>query len=246
MFVAFCNDQTSFEKILGNLLDPDPTNPMDRLMSVVEAISGSYWYVLAAAEFGVPSVSGHDDLVEDQQWRVRSPNGYLFYNSQDYLHQMAEGRYIGGDPPSDRLLSLMSRTFSHWRDGWMDKPNFPRLPSLDTLYENNQEKQQAVRQEPVPIRKGLAKLHSLALHLSAPDSKIARYNGLLRIEAKKLIVGVIPDLTLGRGKEVVPYLNKDERIAAWLKGQLNEWSAMGHVVPDYQKLVQNGLLNHSR
>ncbi|CAM1510811.1 Fc.00g083240.m01.CDS01 [Cosmosporella sp. VM-42] len=240
MFVAFCNEQPRFEKVLKNLLGPEPENPLDRLMDVVRAISGSYWYVPAAKELGVPAVRGRDDIVEDPHWSVRSPNGYLFYNSQDYLHQMAEGRYIGGDPPSDRLLGLMSRTFSHWRDGWMDRRNFPRLPHLTNFYTNDEEKKE-IMEAPVPIRKALANLKTLTLSLSAPDSDIARHNGLLRIEPKELIVGVIPDFTLGRGKEVVPYLSKDETVAAWLKGELNEWSAMGHVVPDYQRLVQNGL-----
>ncbi len=70
---------------------------------------------------------------------------------------------------------------------------------------------------------------------------MAKKNGLLRVEPKELIVGVIPDFTLGRGKEVVPYLNKDETLAAWIKGELNEWSAMGHVIPDYDLLVKKGL-----
>jgi len=84
---------------------------------------------------------------------------------------------------------------------------------------------------------------TLAGLLSSPDSHIARHNDLLRIDAKELIVGVIPDFTLGRGKEVVPYLDEQETINAWLKAQLNEWSAMGHVVPDLALMVREGLGN---
>ncbi len=117
MFVGFCNDQDRFELILKNLLGERPERPADKLLDVVQGVGGSYWYVPAAAELGVPAVSGPDDVYEDPRWKVSSTNGYLFYNSQDYLHQMAEGRYVGGDPPSPRLLSLISRTFNHWRDG---------------------------------------------------------------------------------------------------------------------------------
>ncbi|KAM0342541.1 hypothetical protein ACHAPU_009515 [Fusarium lateritium] len=240
MFVAFCNEQPRFESILKHLLGPEPENPLDRLMDVVKGHSGGYWYVPAATELKVPAVSSLDDVIEDSHWDVRSPNGYLFYNSQDYLHQMSQGHYIGGDPPNDRLLSLLGRTFSHWRDGWMDKRNFPRLPHLTEFYSKDEERKK-VMQEPVPVRKGLANLKTLTLSLSAPKSGKAHHNGLLRIEPKELIVGVIPDFTLGRGKEVVPYLSNDETQAAWLKGSLNEWSAMGHVVPDYERLVQQGL-----
>jgi len=238
MFVAFCNDQERFELILKNLLGKCPERPADKLMDVVQGTGGSYWYIPAAAELQVPAVSGLEDVYEDPRWKVASSNGYLFYNSQDYLHQMAERRYIGGDPPSARLLSLLSRTFDHWRNGWLRRKNFPRLPHLkDLLSTNNQH----ILQDPVPIRKGFANLETLANLLSSPDSEVAKNNGLLRIEAKELIVGVIPDFTLGRGKEVVPYLSKDETLAAWIKGELNEWSAMGHVIPDYELLVKKGL-----
>jgi Dyp-type peroxidase family len=238
MFVAFCNEQERFEKILAHLLGDCPDRPVDRLMSVVQGVGGTYWYIPAAAELEVPHVSGPDDVYEDPHWQVRSANGYLFYNSQDYLHQMATGRYIGGDPPSERLLSLMGRTFSHWRDGWVDRRDFPRLPHLDHLVDYSES---AVLRAAVPLRKGLANRKTLAHLLSSSESAIARDNDLLRIDARELIVGVIPDFTLGRGKEVVPYLSKDETLAAWLKGELNEWSAMGHVVPDYQRLVEQGL-----
>ncbi|KAF4448517.1 dyp-type peroxidase family protein [Fusarium austroafricanum] len=243
MFVAFCNEQPRFEHILKHLLGPEPDNPLDRLMDVVKCHSGGYWYVPAAKELGVPAVSNLDDVIEDSHWDVRSPNGYLFYNSQDYLHQMAQGNYIGGDAPGGRLLSLLGRTFSHWRDGWMDKQNFPRLPELQSFY--GKDERDKIMQEPVPVRKALANLKTLSVELSDPDSKskrtAARHNGLLRIDPKELIVGVIPDFTLGRGKEVIPYLSKEETMAAWLKGSLNEWSSMGHVVPDYERLVQQGL-----
>jgi Dyp-type peroxidase family len=240
IFVAFCNDQPRFEKILNNLLGDKPENPLDRLMDVVEATSGGYWYVPAAKELGIPGVSGRDAIPEEPHWSVRSPNGYLFYNSQDWLHQMSSGRYIGGDPPSDRVLSLMARTFSHWRDGWMDRRSFPRLPHLTDFFLKDEEKK-AIMQEPIPVRKAMANFKTLELTLSAPDSKIAKYNGLLRILPNELIVGVIPDFTLGRGKEVVPYLSKEETVTAWLDKTLNEWAAMGHVVPDFEKLVKQGL-----
>lgn len=247
MFVGFCNEQERFEKILRNLLGDRPEQPADRLMQMVQGTGGSYWYVPAAVELGVAPVSGPGDVFEEAHWNVRSKNGYLFYNSQDYLHQMAGGHYTGGDPPSARLLSLMARTFNHWHDGWLHRQRFPRLPHLDTLLNAGEPQMLLSTAErdnsnsSIPLRKGLANCKTLANLLSSPASSIARDNALLRVEAKELIVGVIPDFTLGRGKEVVPYLNKDETMAAWLKDELNEWSAMGHVVPDYERLVNHGL-----
>jgi len=239
MFVAFCNDQQRFESILRNLIGDRPQRPVDKLMTVVEGVSGSYWYIPAAAELGVAPVRGPQDVYEDPHWQVASPNGYLFYNSQDYLHQMADERYVGGDPPSPRVLSLLARTFSHWRDSWMKLQVFPRLPHLETLVPPAEA--ESTMKAPVALRKGLANRETLAHLLSAPSSEIARANGLLRIDPKELIVGVMPDFTLGRGKEVVPYMSPNETMDAWLNGQLNEWSAMGHVVPDYEHLVSLGL-----
>lgn len=238
MFVAFCNDQGRFEQILRHLLGRTPSTPADPLMDVVHGVMGGYWYVPAAVELGVTSVSGSDDIYEDPHWNVRSANGYLFYNSTDYLHQMASGLYKGGDPPSSRLLNLMSRTFSHWRDGWVHRNAMPRLPHLKDVIDADSK---SLLTASILQRKGLANFKTLADLLSSPTSNIARFNGLLRIDSKELIVGVIPDFTLGRGKEVVPYLTRDETIAAWLKGELNEWSAMGHIVPDYEQLVKKGL-----
>ncbi len=238
MFVAFCNEQERFEKILHRLMGDMPDRPVDRMMSLVQGVSGSYWYVPSAAELGVPAVDGNSAAQEDPHWQVRSANGYMFYNSQDYLHQMADGRYRPGDPPSERLLSLLSRAFSHWNDGWLKRRPFPCLPHLSTLVTLEE---RLVLQGSAQLRKGLANRKTLAELLSSPHSLYARQGQLLRIHAKELLVGTIPDFTLGRGKEVVPYLSEDESISAWLKGELNEWSAMGHIVPHYRRLVDRGL-----
>lgn len=238
MFVAFCNEQERFEKILHRMMGDIPDRPVDRLMSVVQGISGAYWYVPAARELDVPAVQSLSEAIEDPHWAVRSPNGYMFYNSQDYLHQMAEGGYKPGDPPSSRVLALLGRAFSHWNDGWLRRTPFPRLPHLSRLVTDDEA---WVLTRSAQLRKGLANKKSLADLLSSPASALARDNQLLRIYPEELIVGIIPDFTLGRGKEVVPYLNEDERISAWLKAELNEWSAMGHVIPDYPRLVEHGL-----
>lgn len=114
-----------------------------------------YCYIPAAKKLGVSAVVSLDDVMKDSECDVRSPNGYLFYNSQDHLHQMSQGRYISGDPPKSRLLSLLERTFSHWRDGWMDKQNFPRLPALTHFYDTKEDKAK-VMSEPASIRKSPA------------------------------------------------------------------------------------------
>ena len=239
MFVALCNEQQRFEDILQNLLGIRKDDPADQLMQMVSGVGGSYWYVPAAKELEVPAAKASDDLFEHPHWKVSSPNGYLFYNFQDYLHAMGEGRYKAGDSPSPRLLSLIARTFNHWRDGWVHNNHFPRLPHLA----GSGDKRKEMEEIPIPTRKAMANLETLTNLLSAPSSKIAQKCGLLRIYPKELIVGVVPDFTYGRGKEVMPYLSKDEEFDFWLKKQLNEFSSMGHIVPDLDHLVRNGLGN---
>lgn len=238
MFVAFCNVQQRFEDILQNMIGDCAERPVDRLMDFVQGIGGSYWYVPSAKELGVNGVRDGVDIYQEEHWDVRSPNGYLFYNSRDYMQCMAGGMYTGGDPPSVRILSLLSRTFSHWRDGWMTQQNIPRLPHLREFLSSMPGK---TVPESVAERKGLADWVTLSDLLSSPDSKVAREVGLTRCSAKELIVGVIPDFSLGRGKEVVPYLEDGEVMTAWLKASINEWSAMGHIVPNFQNLVDKGV-----
>ncbi|KAI1436516.1 pyruvate formate lyase-domain-containing protein [Xylaria sp. CBS 124048] len=238
MFVAFSNDQERFETILESMIGDRPERPVDRLMDFVHGQGGSYFYIPSATELEVAGVRNQDDTFEDPHWAVRSSNGYLFYNTQDYMHQMADGHYIDDDQPSVRVLSLLSRSFNHWRDGWMKEEHFPRLPHLKDLLP-------VLGVDTVPEsvleRKGLANYVTLSDILASPNSETAHRTGLLRITPSELIVGAIPDFTLGRGKEVVPYLDEDETIAAWLKASLNEAAAMGHIVPNFQTLVDEGL-----
>ncbi|KAI0201671.1 pyruvate formate lyase-domain-containing protein [Astrocystis sublimbata] len=227
MFVAFCNEQMRFEEVLQSMLGDRPERPVDRLMDFVQGEGGAYWYIPSARELGVSGVRTGDDTYEDPHWKLRSKNGYLFYNTQDYMHQMAEGYYVAGDQPSVRVLSLLSRSFNHWRDGWMKGGHFPALPHLKDLLHY-------AKEDSVPTsileRKGLANYITLANLLSSPDSKVVRDTGLARITAKELV-----------RKEVIPYLTEDETMAAWLKCQLSEGSAMGHIVPNFQTLVDQGL-----
>ncbi|KAL8667534.1 MAG: hypothetical protein Q9168_007252 [Polycauliona sp. 1 TL-2023] len=206
IFVALCNEQQRFEDVLQNLLGTRKDDAADQLMQMMSGVGGSYWYVPTAKELGVSPVMTHGALHEHPHWKASSPKGYLFYNFQDYLHALGEGRYIDADIPTPRLLSLIARTFSHWRDEWVRVDHLPRLPHLA----GSEDKRKAMEKIPIPTRKAMANFETLTNLLSSPDSKYAREFGLLRNYPKELIVGQVPDFTHGRGKEVVPYLSKDE------------------------------------
>lgn len=60
------------------------------------------------------------------------------------------------------------------------------------------------------------------------------------IHPDELIVGRMPPcFSLGLGKRVMPYLREDEQMPAFMKG-LSEAAGMGHVIPDYETLLQKG------
>ena len=53
---------------------------------------------------------------------------------------------------------------------------------------------------------------------------------------QELIVGVTERLSLGSGKEVMPYLREDELSLSWSLG-LTEAGNMGHIVPNHEILL---------
>jgi hypothetical protein len=140
---------STFEKIIKNQLGQYPGTSRDPLMNVLQATEGSYWYIPSLKELNLRRVSGErwketnlrnylgidwkdqrGDLIVPF-WQVRSKNGYMFYNSHDYLLTMGSGKYKPGDPPSPRVLSLLANTFMRWNDSWYFKPTTPRIPHLE-------------------------------------------------------------------------------------------------------------------
>ena len=72
-------------------------------------------------------------------------------------------------------------------------------------------------------------------------------NGLLKINPDEIIVGTMPPYSVGQGKEVMDYLKDasddwDERLQSEMNF-LNPWSNFGHICPDFQKVVERGLVD---
>jgi len=69
----------------------------------------------------------------------------------------------------------------------------------------------------------------------------ARKADAFSIHPEEIIVGRMPPcFSLGLGKAVMPYLREEEKMPAFFKG-LSEAAGMGHVIPDYETLLQKGL-----
>jgi Dyp-type peroxidase family len=248
-FVAFANDAAVIERSLRQLTgevatDGTPGNvPLtDKLMGYVTADEGGYWYVPSAKQLRLGAGLGTDEFRVDEHWAVRSANGLMFYNTPDYLNVMGARGYQPGDGPSTRILGLLGRIVERWQANWYEVRVSPRVPHLREFLGPDE---RHLLDAPVAVRKGLAVNRALTRVVTneefpqTPDL-YAWQADLFRVDPEDVLAGVMPELSLGRGKEVMPYLREDERIPAFLL-TLDESSAMGHVVPRHAVVLERGL-----
>lgn len=240
-FVAYANETDSMEKIMRSMAGHGHGAAPDNLLNNVQGISGGYFYLPNIIELGLDKGLKKKDFRVDPHWNIRSKNDWMFYNSNDYLTVMGTDRYP--DPPSQRILHLIGNIFSLWRTHWYQVRNIPEIPHLKNYLDPSEEKW--VMEAPIPIRKGMAIKKSLSLvntnpHYPQTPEMYAWQADQFRIDPMDILFGIIPELSLGRGKEVMPYLRNDEKQYAFSL-MLDESSAMGHVVPNHKKMLAIGL-----
>ncbi len=241
-FAAFAPTTEVFETLLGRLIGSD-AGTSDKLLGIVRGVEGGYFYIPSAAELGLTHGLGDGDFQPAELWRVRSKNGLMFYNSVDYLNVMGTGQYGPGDPPSQRILALLGKVFGRWRDKWYKSLDTPRMRPLAAHLDRGEEHYLTA---PVPVRQGLSVKKMLGRVCTTTEYPVPRESwcwqaDVFRIDPHDVLAGVMPELSLGRGKEVMPYLTDDERLQGWLAAELDETSGMGHVVPKHAKLLAMGL-----
>lgn len=239
-FVAYANETESMEKIMRSMAGHGHGAAPDNLLNNVQGIAGGYFYLPNILELGLHRGLEDSDFQVDPHWKTRSKNGWMFYNSNDYLTIMGTDRYP--DPPSQRILHLIGNIFSLWRTHWYQVRNIPHVPHLRNFLKPDEE---WVLQAPIPIRKGMAIKKSLSCVNTNPnypqtEKMYAWQADQFRIDPMDILFGIMPELSLGRGKEVMPYLRDDEKQYAFSL-MLDESSAMGHVVPNHKKMLAIGL-----
>ncbi|MEL7193015.1 MAG: Dyp-type peroxidase [Bacteroidota bacterium] len=239
-FVSFAAEVDPMETILRHMAGHGHGAASDNLLNNVQGNEGGYFYIPNIKELGLDKGLEEKDFVPAPHWQVRSENGWMFYNSNDYLTEMGTGRYP--DPPSQRILHLIGNIFSLWRDHWYQERNIPEVPHLRNFLDKGEE---WVMQAPIPIRKGMAIKKSLSFvntnpHYPQTPDMYAWQADQFRIDPMDILFGIMSELSLGRGKEVMPYLREDEKAYA-LSLVLDESSAMGHIVPDHKKMLRMGL-----
>lgn len=196
-----------------------------------------------------------------RHFQDRSKNGRMFYNHKNYLYEMSVGaarrrkKNTDGippypmDPPSTRILSLLLDCFTRWQDAWYVRKDQPEMGHLCEVVARDfgAAKAGEVMALPIAERKAWAIRMTCRLYASEEYGRRGydwekRQEGAdtFRIHPWELIAGALPDLSLGQGRFVMKYLKKDEEMPTFFRG-LSEASGVGHVVPDYQKLVDVGL-----
>lgn len=138
------------------------------------------------------------------------------------------------DRPSPRVCRLLLRLF----DTWKTKPRWLNESDTGHLFDGKSKEEIArLSAQPMAVRKGMA----IARMLDVVTTKeIGTRAGTFLIDPDELIVGCLPPFSVGQGKEVVQYLTDQERLAAALN-YLNEWSPMGHIVPEHGVVLEHGI-----
>lgn len=206
----------------------------------------------------------------DSHYKDKSDNGYMYYNHKNYIYNMmtmSDEKKQEFLPPSNRILSLLENSFSRWDDNWYINRKQEEMGDLKDYITQyyGPEKAEEVMASSVMIRKGWATKMSLKLltsedygfrgqkirtesglvpfcgHFEVPEGLIVNGSDTYRIQPEEIIVGALPNLSLGQGRYVMTYLTEDERMKGYLTGNLSEASGVGHVIPDYDRLLSLGI-----
>ena len=120
-FAAFGKSIQGFSEILGRMFgDPSSHFIQDLLLTHVQGEAGGFLYCPSAKELQyVPEFTESTVYPIIPFWmKYKSQNPFLFYNHVQYLYYMTTNQYKGGDPPSKRVLHLLSIAFQRWHSTW--------------------------------------------------------------------------------------------------------------------------------
>ncbi|MCV6587669.1 MAG: Dyp-type peroxidase [Marinobacterium sp.] len=206
----------------------------------------------------------------DRHFTDQSDSEYMFYNHKNYLYRMATMSDEDAQRfhrPTNRILSLLENAFSRWQDNWyVDRKQMDMGALTDYMADyDGSDKPADVMQESIMIRKGWATRMQLHLytsedygfrgqklkladgslipfcgHYRPENSEVINGADTFRIEPEEIIVGGMPNLSLGQGRYVMSYLTDEERQDGF-SATLSEASGVGHVIPAFDKLLDNGL-----
>jgi pyruvate-formate lyase/deferrochelatase/peroxidase EfeB len=264
--ISYTKTITALTKTLVHMIGESKGYIKCRHLNYSHADQGSFYYIPSAQELNRPPRQQTLTVPMNTFFDVRSSNRYMFYNTKDYLHHLGNrtDKISTMKPwqPTDRVIELLGYLFSRWHDTWYKRRPAPELGHLRQYLDKDKKH---LLELPVPERKGIAICTTLdllssydciPLHpdedepgradpaLLKSDSKSYGEAGRLfdtyRLHPREILVGVVPDYTLGSGYESMRYLNEDERQEAFVL-KLSEAGAAGHNVPNYHRILQMGI-----
>lgn len=161
----------------------------------------------------------------------------MHHSDVDYWRHLQSLRPGDEDLPSSRVCRLLFRTFERWKS----RPAWLTEQQVGHLFRERDDLDEATRATlaalPIPIRKAHAIRRMLQLIL---DPAVASTAGTYALSPDELIVGTLPPFSVGQGKEFVRYLTEEEELTGALD-YLNELSPMGHIVPNHETVLREGL-----
>ncbi len=268
-FAGYAKDVTVLESILDSQIGFESGIIRDRLLANVNADLGGIFYIPNQVDLGLNPIElrnheetdwtrfpGVDWSRLDRHFTLRSENGYMYYNHKDYLYRMTtmsaedKTRYL---PPSNRVLGLLGNIFSRWEDNWYFDRAQPEMKHLKFYVE----RQYGIEKASEVMSLSVAERMGWAIKMTVGDVLVSHEYGFrgrkkqdhdnwlngadtYRIQPQELIVGALPNLGLGQGRYVMDYAREDEEIPNFFQG-LSYASGVGHVVPDFQKVLDLGI-----
>ena len=251
-YLSFSNTTNAFKDVLENIVGNDERAAAgevtaDILLNAVQPLKGTWWYVPSADELHMETSTDRNFDLKDH-WNIRSSNPYMFYNQNEYLYRMTSGSYDPGDEPSARVLRLLGYAFLQWNDQWFKQREIPPIKNLGEYLQNEPDKAKAVMSSSVMIRKSWATKVTLGeLFTTSKEEEMESSDffgnkaDLFNIHPDEVIVGRMPNHSLGLGKVAMPYLHEgNEKMEAFLKG-LSENASIGHIIPNIGLALEKGI-----
>ncbi|MCH7736744.1 MAG: Dyp-type peroxidase [Chloroflexi bacterium] len=266
-FAGFARQVGILESIMHQQIGNSPGFINDRLLNHVRSNLGGFFYIPSRADLGlsIEEWTGRAERKWDQfpgvKWarlsrhfQDKSENGRMYYNHKNYLYEMATMDKLKAaeySPPSNRILALLLDAFTRWQDTWYFAKGQPEMGHLCEHIERDfgAGKVREVMATSIMERKAWAIRMTCRLYASDDygyrgerplDGVMQEGADTYRIHPLELIVGSMPDLTLAQGRYAMKYFREEEEISQFFQG-LSEASGVGHIVPDFQKLVREGI-----
>jgi Dyp-type peroxidase family len=268
-FVGLTKDIKILEGVMNQQIGDTEGFMNDRLFNHVRSDFGGFFYIPSRQDLGLEEMEwkgrsdkrwerypGVDWSKLSRHFDDKSPNGRMYYNHKNYLYEMATmdaDQRKKSMPPTNRILELLSDSFTRWQDSWYFPKGQAEMDHLCAYIAKDAEFGPSVVREVMGASIAIRKAWAIRMTLRLYASESYGYRGrriidgveqegadTFRMNPKELIVGAMPDLTLAQGRFIMPYLRKEEEVGNYFRG-LSEASGVGHIVPDFQKLVDLGI-----